>query len=127
MNDLPNYNNGIKELGSGDYGHRLDFDGTDKFYEISLVINEMAEKLYETEKKTTITIPIESEKTILISEIQELKSVVACIKNIETEAEALIGKLERKSIEIIIILLPFLILVNWQVMIQNRGFRQDNI
>ena len=91
--------NGIKELGSGDYGHRLDFDGTDKFYEISLVINEMAEKLYETEKKTTITIPIESEKTILISEIQELKSVVACIKNIETEAEALIGKLEEKVLK----------------------------
>ena len=88
--------NEIKKLEDGDYANRLDFDGTDKFYEISLVINDMAEKLNETEKKMTVTKLIESDKILTISEIQELKSVVARIKNIEKEAEALIGKLEDK-------------------------------
>jgi NtrC-family two-component system sensor histidine kinase KinB len=88
---------GIKKLGLGDYSHRLDFDETDKFYEISLVINKMAEKLNETEKKMTVTIPNESGKAIKISEIQELKSVLTRIKNIETEAEELIVRLEEKT------------------------------
>lgn len=87
---------GIKELGLGDYGHRLDFEGTDKFYEISLVINEMAEKLSENEKKMTVTLPIESERALIINEMQELKSVLTRIKNIKNEAEALIVRLEEK-------------------------------
>jgi two-component system, NtrC family, sensor histidine kinase KinB len=88
--------NEIKKLEEGDYANRLDFDGTDKFYEISLVINDMAGKLNETEKKMTVNKPIESDKILIISEIQELKSVLTRIKNIEKEAEALIGKLEDK-------------------------------
>lgn len=88
---------GIKQLGLGDYSHRLDFDETDKFYEISLVINEMAEKLDRNEMKAKATKPFESENTIITSEIQELKSVIARIKNIENEAEALIVKLEEKG------------------------------
>jgi hypothetical protein len=88
--------NEIKKLEDGDYANRLDFHGTDKFYEISLVINDMAEKLNETEKKMAVNKPIESDKILIISEIQELKSVVARIKNIEKEAEDLIGKLEEK-------------------------------
>ena len=88
--------NGVKRLGSGDYKHRLDFDGTDKFYEISLVINQMAGKLSENEKNGTKTIPVESGKALIMNEIQELKSVITRIKNIETEAEMLIVKLEEK-------------------------------
>ena len=85
---------GIKKLGSGNYGHRLDFDGTDKFYEIALVINEIAEKLNEAEKKMTVNKPVELGKALKIGEIQELKSVLIRIKNIETEAEELIVRLE---------------------------------
>jgi len=88
--------NGVKKLGSGDYKYRLDFDGTDKFYEISLVINQMAGNLSENEKNVKEPMPIESGKALLISEIQELKSVLTRIKNIETEAEMLIVKLEEK-------------------------------
>ncbi len=89
--------NGIKKIGSGNYRHRLDFDGTDKFYEISLVINKMAEKIIETENNPTETIPFGSEKAIIKSEILELKNALTRIKNIETEAQALIGKLEEKA------------------------------
>ena len=87
---------GVKKLGLGDYKYRLDIDGTDKFYEMSLVINRMAEKLRENEKNVKEPMPIESGKALIISEIQELKSVLTRIKNIETEAEMLIVKLEEK-------------------------------
>ena len=88
---------GIKKLGYGDYGYRLDLEGTDKIYEISLVVNDMAGKLNETEKKLALTIPSELGKALTISEIQELKTVLTRIKNIEAEAEILIIKLEDKT------------------------------
>jgi two-component system, NtrC family, sensor histidine kinase KinB len=89
--------NGVIKLGSGNYTHRLDFDGTDKFSEISLVINEMARKLNENENKTTVNKSVESEKSLDESEIQALKNVLARIRNIESEAEILIAKLEEKA------------------------------
>ena len=88
---------GIKKLGTGDYRHRLDFDGTDQFYEISLVINQMAGKLDEKEKNMTVTLPDEPEKTLIASEILELKNVLTRIKDIETEAEILIARLEERT------------------------------
>jgi hypothetical protein len=88
--------NGIKKLGIGNYGHRLDFDGTDQFYEISLVINQMAEKLNENEKRLSVNKPIESEKALITSEVQELKSALIRIKNIENEAKELIFRLDKK-------------------------------
>ena len=92
--------NEIKKLEDGDYANRLDFDGTDKFYEISTVINDMAEKLYENEKKTPVKAPFESEKKITTSEIQDLKSVLTRIKKLEIEADVLIVKLEEKISEV---------------------------
>ena len=87
--------NGIKKFGFGNYGHRLDFDGTDKFYEISLVLNKMAEKLNENEKKTAILSP-ELGKAMTKSDIQELKGVLTRIKNIEHDVDALIIRTEDK-------------------------------
>jgi hypothetical protein len=89
--------NGIKKLGSGDYDYRLDFDGTDKFSEISVVINEMANKLVENESNTMATGPVESGKALIIGEIQELKSILTLVKNFEAEAEELIVRLEEKN------------------------------
>jgi methyl-accepting chemotaxis protein len=37
--------NGIKEIDSNNFNQHLYFDGNDEFYEISLVFNEMADKL----------------------------------------------------------------------------------
>ena len=88
---------GVKKLGSGNYVHRLNFDGTDKFYEMSLVINGMAAKLTENEKKTAVTFPDESGKTLMNSDVKDLKSVLTRIKNIETEVEELIVRLEDKT------------------------------
>ena len=48
--------NGIKEIVSSNYDHRLFFDGKDEFHEISLLLNEMAAKLKENTKKMSVTL-----------------------------------------------------------------------
>ena len=56
--------NGIKEIVSSNFDQRLFFDGKDEFYEISLVLNEMAEKLKKNKQKMSVTLPEESVKRI---------------------------------------------------------------
>ncbi len=54
--------NGIKEIVSSNYNQRLYFDGNDEFYEISLIFNEMAEKLKKNKQKMSVTLHEESVK-----------------------------------------------------------------
>ena len=56
MNDFFRLYNGIKEIVSSNYSQRLNFDGNDELYEISLVFNEMAEKLNENKQKMSVTL-----------------------------------------------------------------------
>jgi hypothetical protein len=88
--------NAIKKLEEGDYDNRLDFEGTDKFYEISQVINEMAEKLQVNDKKMPVAASFDPEKNLTKNEIIELKNVLTRIKKVESEAEELIVKIEGK-------------------------------
>ena len=86
---------GIKKMVSSNYGERLSIDGTDEIYEISLVFNEMAEKLDEKQQKMSVTLP--SGKGDSMKDIQELKTMLSRIKNIEEQAGELISKLENKE------------------------------
>jgi methyl-accepting chemotaxis protein len=90
--------NGIKEIASSNYGHRLYFKGKDEFYEISLLFNEMAAKLSENNQKIDSSLQTDKEKKLTINDIQELKSILFRIKNIEEQAEKVISKFENKSI-----------------------------
>jgi len=89
--------NGIKEIVSSNYGQRLYFEGADEFYEISLVFNEMAEKLNENQQKMELTLQSDLEKAYTINEIQELKSLLVRLHTIEGQAEELIVRLEVKK------------------------------
>jgi two-component system, NtrC family, sensor histidine kinase KinB len=89
--------NGIKEIGSGNYGKRLYFDGTDEFYQISLVINKMAENLNENEKKMSVTLPADLGKDYAFNDILELKDLLVRIKSIEEQAVNLISRLDNKK------------------------------
>ncbi|NWJ49515.1 MAG: hypothetical protein HXX14_01495 [Bacteroidetes bacterium] len=89
--------NGIKEIVSSNYGQRLYFDGKDEFYEISLVFNEMAEKLSESYPKIASMVQEYSEKELTLNDIQELKMILTRIKDIEEQAIELISKLENKQ------------------------------
>lgn len=89
--------NGIKEIVSSNYGQRLYFDGNDEFQEISLVFNEMAEKLYDNEQKSALTLQVDTEKERNFDDLQELKRFLVRIKSIEEQATELISRLENKK------------------------------
>ena len=91
--------NGIKEIVSSNYGQRLYFDGIDEFYEISLLFNQMAEKLSankgEEEKPEEYFKDFEDDGSY--QEVDELKDVLSRIKSLERQAEEVISRIENKK------------------------------
>lgn len=90
--------NGIKEIVSSNYGQRLYFDGVDEFYEISLLFNQMAEKLsgeqvQETESQFDFSDDNSSEE-----DMDELKDLIVRMKSFEKQAEEMISKCEKERI-----------------------------
>ena len=91
--------NGIKEIVSSNYGQRLYFDGVDEFYEISLLFNQMAEKLSgeQSQEEEQIDFLADSEKEQNDDNLEELKDALVRIKSIEKQAEEVISKIENKT------------------------------
>jgi methyl-accepting chemotaxis protein len=83
---------GIKELASSNYGQRLYFDEGDEFSDIALVFNKMAEKLNENLQNKPIPIKEDSEKGIILHDVQELKEILSRMKIIEEQVSSLISK-----------------------------------
>lgn len=88
--------NGIKEIVSSNFGQRLYFDGNDEFYEISLLFNQMAEKLEGTNPKMSLNLSEDQSFDESYDKIQELKDTLARIKNIEKQAKEVISRIENK-------------------------------
>ncbi|HNX57154.1 MAG TPA: MCP four helix bundle domain-containing protein [Prolixibacteraceae bacterium] len=85
--------NGIKEIVSSNYGQRLYFDGVDEFSEISVLFNQMAEKLsgeqvQETEQQFDFSNETVSEE----GEMEELKDLIVRMKSIEKQAEDFLNR-----------------------------------
>lgn len=89
--------NGIKEIVSSNYGQRLYFEGEDEFYEISLVFNEMAEKLSGTTQIPRLPLQTDLGKDLQLQDIEELKMVLNRLNVIEEQAVELISKLEKNK------------------------------
>jgi len=87
---------GIKEIGSSNYGQRLYFDGKDEFYDISLVFNDMAQKLDANKQKMELTLQEAVEREQSFNDVQELKRFLLRIKMIEEEVTGLISRFEKK-------------------------------
>lgn len=85
---------GIKELVLSNYGQRLYFEGEDEFSEIALVFNEMAEKLSKNKENEPLIIKEDNKKRIVITDMQELKEILARTKIIEEQVNGLISKLK---------------------------------
>ena len=90
--------NGIKEIVASNYGQRLYFDGNDEFYEISLLFNQMAEKLsaLHSQDEKLARFPADIENPDIDKNLIEIKEVLFRIKEIEKEAEAVILNMENK-------------------------------
>ena len=87
---------GIKKIVSSNFDQPLYLDGNDEFYEISMVFNEMSDKLKKYEKKMSVTLHNDIVKNIKSEDIEELKKMLLQIKNTEIQASALLLKLEKK-------------------------------
>jgi NtrC-family two-component system sensor histidine kinase KinB len=88
--------NGIKQIVSSNFDQHLFFDGKDEFYEISLVFNEMAEKLKKNEQKMSVTLLDKDNRDLSNKDLEELKKMMVRVKNMEEQASALISKFEKK-------------------------------
>jgi methyl-accepting chemotaxis protein len=88
--------NGIKQIVSSNFDQHLYFDGKDEFYEISLVFNEMAEKLKKNEQKMTVTLLDQDSRDLGNKDLEELKKMMTRVKSMEEQAAALISKFEKK-------------------------------
>jgi two-component system, NtrC family, sensor histidine kinase KinB len=89
--------NGIKEIVSSNFNQKLFFDGNDEFSEISLVINEMAEKLKKNKQKMSVTLQEDFRKGINSDDVEELEKMLFRIKVMEEQAAALLLKFEKKK------------------------------
>jgi methyl-accepting chemotaxis protein len=89
--------NGIKEIVSSNYDHRLYFERKDEFYDISLVFNEMAEKLVQNKQNITPKLNEVSEYDTRFNQVQELKLMLERMKMLEEQAEGLISNLGKKK------------------------------
>ena len=86
--------NGIKEIRSNDYAKRLNLEGTDEFYEISLIVNEMADKINENIQNTAQTSKEDFDREKNLNNVQELQRILGQMKNIEKQAVEIIAKFE---------------------------------
>lgn len=89
--------NGIKEIVSSNFGQRLYFDGIDEFYEISLLFNEMAEKLDGTNPKIHLNLSGDLENEDGLDDIEEIKDTLLRMKTLETQAREVISRFENKK------------------------------
>jgi len=88
--------NGIKEIVSSNYGQRLYFDGADEFTEISVVFNQMAEKLSTTHQEKYVNFLEDPDADDDVADMDELKDVLTRIKSLEKQAEEVISRIENK-------------------------------
>jgi methyl-accepting chemotaxis protein len=88
---------GLKILATYNYKEKLYFNGKDEFHEMSLIINEMVDKLYEAKEKKRLTSLADSQKDIDQMNLHELKEVLNQMKSIEKQAVELIFKLNKEK------------------------------
>jgi methyl-accepting chemotaxis protein len=89
--------NGIREIAKNNYDQHLFFYGNDEFNEISLVLNEMADKLKENKQKMSVTLQDDKFSDIKPDYAGELSRMLLKIKVTEEEAKALISKIEKNK------------------------------
>ena len=88
--------NGIKEMVSSNYNHKLFLDGNDELYEISSAFNEMADKLNQNKQKMSVTLHADPGKDFDLKDIQELKNLLLRMKSAEEQAIELISRFDKK-------------------------------
>lgn len=89
---------GIREIVASNYGQRLYFDGHDEFYEISLLFNEMAEKLEGQSKKMSVTSLDDFDFNAKDDDLQEIRDIFLRMNAVGLQAKEMIARLENRKI-----------------------------
>lgn len=89
--------NGIKEAKASNYRHRFIINGSDELSEMSILVNEMSEKINRTDPDLIETIGEQSKGKMEIDEIEDLKIALSKMKMLEEEANELISRIENKT------------------------------
>ena len=87
---------GLKEVVASNFDQRVFLDGNDEFYEISLVVNEMADKLKNSKQKMSVNLQSDLAKDINSADVQDLKKMLFNIKVMEEQAKVLLSKIENR-------------------------------
>jgi signal transduction histidine kinase len=87
---------GIKEVASSNYAQRFNITGSDELSEMAKIVNEMAEKINKTDGNVFNDMIEPTKKEVVTRDLDELKDVIAKIKNIEKEASELLLRIENK-------------------------------
>lgn len=89
---------GIREIVASNYDQRLYFDGHDEFYEISLLFNEMAEKLEGQSKKMSVTSLDDFDFNAEGDDIQEIKDIFLKMNAVGLQAKEMMARLENRKL-----------------------------
>lgn len=89
--------NGMREVGSGNFGERLNFEGEDEFYDISLVFNSMAANLGQSEQGFQGNSEKDFEQELYLEQKMEFKRIVDQMEGLKERAEDIVNKLEHKE------------------------------
>jgi two-component system, NtrC family, sensor histidine kinase KinB len=87
--------NEIKEIVSSNSDQHQISERIDEFDEISLVINEMADKLKNNKQKMSVTLQEDAGRKISSSYLEEIKMLILRLKNMEEQAVSLLAKFDK--------------------------------
>jgi two-component system, NtrC family, sensor histidine kinase KinB len=85
---------GIKEIAADDYNRKLILNGNDEVYELSVIFNEMAEKLNANNQKMAVVLHKESIKEPGSGNADDLKILLSQIRKLEEQTNQLIMRIE---------------------------------
>jgi nitrogen fixation/metabolism regulation signal transduction histidine kinase len=88
--------NEIKKSGSSNYSQKLEIEGNDELQEISLVFNEMVDKLKLSKQEKSVPLQPDLGKDIISNDLKELKNALYRIKTLEEQTAELISRIEKK-------------------------------
>jgi two-component system, NtrC family, sensor histidine kinase KinB len=86
---------GIKEIVSDDYNSRLIIAGNDEVHELSVIFNEMAEKLNAKNQKMAVVLHNELDNEQSSGYTEDLKTLLTQIRKLEDQTNQLIMRKEK--------------------------------
>lgn len=89
--------NGIKEIDSDNYRQKLNLDGNDEIFEISLIFNKMTDEINTNKQKKSLILTEVISNDVVLNDVTELKHALLEIKRMLEETTTLVSRFEKKD------------------------------